>query len=104
MSSETLCLYNKFGHCKFRETCRHQHCNEVCEETNCEIRKCLKRHPRNVRFFDDFKFGEYCSFFHKSLENELSDVKARLRRSFEEREIENTCMNAKLNMLEEKNS
>merc|ERR1712192_136281 len=115
MSSETLCLYNKFGLCKFRETCHHQHCNEVCEETNCEIRKCLKRHPRNCRFFDDFrccKFGEYCSFSHKSLENdatenELSDVKARLVTLEDvvmKQKIENECVNSKLNRLEIKKS
>ena len=86
MAIASICLHNKFGHCKFRETCRHPHNNEICEETNCEINKCSKRHPKSCRYFKDFnrcKFGDFCSFVHRELKNdakeqELNEVKARL--------------------------
>ena len=116
MSSENLCLYNKYGHCKFRDTCRHQHFNETCEETSCETKKCLKRHPRNCKFYYDFrrcKFGDYRSFSHKTLENgisapenDLKDMKARLatlEELMEEKENKIKCINDKLNTIAEKN-
>ena len=118
MVNEKICLYNKFGHCKFRETCRLQHINEICEIPSCETETCLKRHPRSCRFFTDFKrckFGTYCSFSHKipdtSLEvqengNVLREMISRLNTletvvKQNENEVKN--VNEKLKTVEEKN-
>ena len=84
-----ICLFNKFGHCKFQSKCRKRHIKKKCEKENCEIQNCLERHPRECSYFRDFgrcKFGSYCSFDHKAskddtiikLEKDLNDVKNRL--------------------------
>ena len=45
MNFENLCRYNKFGYCKFEQTCRLNHFDEICEIPHCEIQLCEKRHP-----------------------------------------------------------
>ena len=68
--SEEVCLYNKFGFCKFRESCRRQHCEETCKEEHCEDKNlCQKRHPKICRKFLSEKgcrFGSECSYKHLS--------------------------------------
>ena len=91
MAAENTCLHNKFGHCRYRDTCRHRHIQEICENSTCEIHNCEKRHPRECRFWNVYnrcKFGDFCSFKHKYvdaqkkpdeiLENELKIVKEKL--------------------------
>jgi hypothetical protein len=89
MTSENICLYNKYGHYKFSDTCHHHHVTDICEETNCETEKCLKRHPRNCRFCENYnrcKFGDNCFFSQRTLENgnpgehdtEVADKKAKI--------------------------
>ena len=51
MAMENICLYNKFGHCKYQETCRRQHLREICELPLCENKSCMRRHPRTCKFF-----------------------------------------------------
>ena len=63
-----ICQYNKYGFCKFLSQCRDQHCNEVCQESNCESRNCPRRHPKICQYFERYnrcKFGEYCAFAHR---------------------------------------
>ena len=90
MANENVCLFNKFGHCKYRETCRLRHFEEKCENKFCEIENCPLRHPKNCRYFQQFrrcKFGDYCSFAHKiedfgrkdeTLENEVKTCAAKI--------------------------
>ena len=69
MTQETVCLFNKFGHCKFSTRCRQFHLNEICENELCESQNCLKRHPRVCRFYNQYqrcKFGEFCSYLHQT--------------------------------------
>ena len=64
-----VCLFNKYGHCRFRETCRKLHYKELCENPVCETVKCEKRHPKSCKYFNIFnrcKFGSFCSFAHKA--------------------------------------
>ena len=67
---EEVCLYNKYGVCKFREGCRRQHCEETCREEKCEDKNlCQKRHPKICRKFLSEKgcrFGTECSYKHLS--------------------------------------
>ena len=61
-----ICEFYKYGHCKFLERCRKKHIKEVCENINCEIIDCQRRHPKPCRFFQMYghcKF-EYCSYGH----------------------------------------
>ena len=91
MAAENTCLHNKFGHCRYRDTCRHRHIQEICENSTCEIHNCERRHPRECRFWKVYnrcKFGDFCSFKHKGLdclkkpneilEKELKIVKEKL--------------------------
>ena len=77
-TNETICKFNQFGFCKFLSNCRKHHINENCQETVCENRNCLKRHPKNCKYFDLYKrckFGVYCAFAHRE-DPLVKDIKA----------------------------
>ena len=64
-----VCNFNKFGHCRFKEKCRKEHVNDVCEKKDCEIHSCSKRHPKLCRYFREYgrcKFGTFCDYLHSS--------------------------------------
>ena len=64
-NNETICRHNKYGHCKYGETCRHYHVNEICERSKCKIFRCEKRHPRECKYWREYKickFNEFCSY------------------------------------------
>ena len=68
MAAHNICFYNKYGFCKYLETCRKYHENKKCDKFNCEIRECDLRHPKVCKFFRDLgfcKFSEWCKFSHK---------------------------------------
>ena len=72
MADENVCYFNKFGHCKYLDTCRNRHLNIICENADCEVQRCSKRHPRDCIFFRKFrrcKFGDYCSYKHCEILN-----------------------------------
>ena len=61
MPATLVCIFNKFGHCKYKEICHQPH-------VKCEENECSKRHPKSCRYYDQFKrckFGEFCSFLHR---------------------------------------
>ena len=85
MSTETACLYFKYGFCKHGVYCWKQHVETKCESSKCDGRNCEKRHPRVCRFYNDYgrcKFGEFCSYNHVDRNDpvleELKLVKAKL--------------------------
>ena len=86
MSSKMVCLYNKFGHCKFGSTCRNYHSKVICEKIQCESRNCQHRHPKKCRFYEEYgrcKYGEFCSFLHKEsssilVERKINDNTAKI--------------------------
>ena len=48
----------------------------------CEKENCLKRHPRNCKFYDQYsrcKFGDYCAFAHREnpqvIENKIMKIR-----------------------------
>ena len=62
-----VCKYEKFGMCKMREECEKYHPVENCNDNNCSIVKCRKRHPQQCRFFatkEGCRFGKSCKFDH----------------------------------------
>ena len=68
MAAQTICFFNKYGFCKYLETCRKYHESKKCENSYCEIRDCPLRHPIICRYFRDFgfcKFNERCKFSHE---------------------------------------
>ena len=67
--NQNVCIFNKFGFCKFRINCRKQHILEICSNQNCESKRCSLRHPKLCRYFRDIgycKFGEWCKFKHEN--------------------------------------
>ena len=72
--NQNVCSKNKFGFCRFGETCRYKHVNIRCEENDCEIQSCKMRHPRACTYYRDFrrcKFGTFCSYDHRNVEEKV---------------------------------
>ena len=70
MAGENVCKNNKFGFCKFKDTCRFHHINTICDTIKCDIQFCEKRHPRKCKYFDKYsrcKFGIFCKYSHVTL-------------------------------------
>ena len=68
MTMENVCQFFKYGFCKYRETCRQVHYEEICDVVHCENLNCAKRHPKDCKYFSKFKickFGSFCLFSHK---------------------------------------
>ena len=67
MAAPTICLFNKFGYCKFRERCRKHHINEICIQNTCEILSCSQRHPKICKFFRKYRRCKFspCAFKHE---------------------------------------
>ena len=51
VTMETVCIFSKYGNCKYRETCRKQHYDEVYKKESFEKINCAKRHPKTCNFF-----------------------------------------------------
>ena len=49
-----VCNHFKYGYCKFKQYCRHQHIETICENSNCEIVHCQERHPMLCKFYENF--------------------------------------------------
>ena len=59
MSQEqvTICKFNQTGFCKFKQFCKKEHVNEMCEsQSESKTEMCTKRHPKICRNF--IKDGE----------------------------------------------
>ena len=87
MTQEDVCKFNKFGFCKFGNTCFKKHDNRKCEKKDCNIWKCSQRHPKMCRYFSEFKmckFGDFCRFSHDPFANdknikEIDEIKEKIR-------------------------
>ena len=88
MASNVHCLFNKFGFCKYLDTCRKKHSKDICEVPQCKVINCHKRHPKTCRFYQEYgkcKFGDYCCYKHNENERnfkivkELENMKERLQ-------------------------
>ena len=71
---EVVCKFQKFGFCKYKESCEKRHLEETCEKLSyCESqRKCHKRHPYACKRYvlEGFcKFGSHCAYHHQTLRN-----------------------------------
>ena len=47
--------------------CRYEHVHEKCEDTECVISSCRKRHPKSCMYYQKFKqckFGSSCQYKH----------------------------------------
>ena len=63
-----VCLFDKFSFCKNGVKCLRIHLKEVCQNRECDYRKCNKRHPGPCRIFrmNGFcRFGTSCKYSHR---------------------------------------
>ena len=66
MAYPQICVYHKYGYCKFQNSCRNTHEQELCDIENCDGKICDKRHPKPCRYFQNYgrcKFNP-CSYSH----------------------------------------
>ena len=84
ISQKVVCKYEKFGFCMKREECENFHPTERCNDDNCNIVSCKKRHPQPCRFFGTEKgcrFGSSCKFDHQRqmcLQSEINEMRSKL--------------------------
>ena len=85
MATQHVCLWNKFGYCKYREKCRKHHNNELCVDSSCELSRCDQRHPLICKLFSEqirCKFNP-CKFSHIVKESVLEKVKIDTQKALE---------------------
>ena len=66
--TQMICTRNKFGHCKFGNSCRNIHYKETCKNLSCTSNSCEKRHPKSCNWYSRYgrcKFSP-CSYPHDS--------------------------------------
>ena len=79
--AQVICLYFKFGHCKFGEQCRRQHVKETCSQERCDLSSCQRRHPKKCKYFFHYgrcKFDDSCSYSHEVVTKDNQVCKAAL--------------------------
>ena len=122
MAGTSVCKFYKYGFCRFRDQCRYNHVHEMCNNKDCLLYSCHKRHPRLCKFHSAnsyCKFGSLCQFKHGD-ENQLQlpsnpswtslklknldETIASLRKENEELKMKLEALDLKLLDLEEKYS
>ena len=82
--SQKICSYEKFGFCMKREQCENIHPTENCNDVNCSIVDCRKRHPQPCIFFgtqNGCRFGRACKFDHQKqmyFQSKLEEMQAEI--------------------------
>ena len=79
LENQNVCLFFKYGYCKFKSNCKNKHVTQVCDDEKCVQKKCPKRHPRNCKYMTAFgscKLGTACAYAHgKKNENDKLEQK-----------------------------
>ena len=92
MAAHSVCSFNKFGYCKYRNECRKLHINEICDgSSSCEFLTCKFRHPKICNWYSEYgrcKFNP-CAFKHVDSPNVTEEIRK-----------ENTEIKAKLNEID----
>ena len=92
------CYHHDRGYCKFGEQCHYQHFREICQNRNCKLKECRKRHPKPCRNGHQCKFyrSNICAFKHdnedstdmeneiKKLQEEIDALKKKIEQKKEE--------------------
>ena len=82
-----VCLYFKYGYCKYKNKCKREHMKEACEDLNhcMDQRICNKRHPRVCKIYVEdrvCRFRSDCAYHHplekEELTFEINDLKEKV--------------------------
>ena len=93
--TQAICFKNKFGYCKYSDNCRYKHVTLVCEDGQCEIKNCEKRHPKICKYYRDYrrcKFTVGCKYKHENPNDKLDKLQKELeiiRKNYPYNEKEN---------------
>ena len=94
-SDKIICKYFDNGYCRFREDCKFFHPAENCDCEQCDLRTCVKRHPKQCKYFrrKRCKFGDDCFFKHINVKQvneyyakEVDDEKDELKKELKQME------------------
>ena len=115
MATPTVCSFNKFGHCKYKESCRKPHFNELCDVSSCDFLSCKLRHPKKCNWYSEYgrcKFNP-CSFKHTdeidsvdSARREMAKITSKLKSietSLTNLEAEERKINSTIDKIKEEN-
>ena len=74
MAAQTVCLFNKYGFCKFKERCLKLHIDDNCADSSCNTSSCNRRHPKECRYYRRYRRCKFdpCKFLHK--ENNIDEI------------------------------
>ena len=73
MAAQTVCLFNKYGFCKFKERCLKLHIDDYCADSSCNTSSCNRRHPKECRYYRKYRRCKLdpCKFLHR--ENDIDE-------------------------------
>ena len=77
MATQTVCSFNQFGYCKYKEACRKPHVDDLYDIFLCEFLTFKLRHPRKCNWYSEYgrcKFNP-CKFKHTDDINDISSVR-----------------------------
>lgn len=90
MVDEPHCQFSKYGFCRFRETCKRKHYNEIRKDSSgCQqIQTCQRRHPKPCKRFASGEHTEKIDMLEKivweitpkfiQVDQELKDLKKQI--------------------------
>ena len=65
-----VCIYQKYGYCKYKESCKNKHLEETCQQRSACLnqKSCHRRHPRGCKRYGVegyCRFGAGCAYHHQ---------------------------------------
>ena len=74
---DQVCLYFKYGYCKYKNKCKREHMKETCQDLNhCKDQRiCNKRHPRVCKMYVEDRICRLrndCAYHHPLEKEELT--------------------------------
>lgn len=66
---DKICQYNQSGFCKFKNSCKRKHDDEICSNVHeCRVKTCTKRHPKKCKRFEENGkcfYKDDCAYLHR---------------------------------------
>ena len=101
---DNICKHNKFGYCKFKESCKKHHVIEECTNgmTCRELISCQLRHPkmcRRLAMEGYCRLGKECAYNHRLLLKSNNEDTELLHESIKNMKTEIDVLKYKVNSL-----